>query len=496
MTPSVFQQKIYDTFQNTKHNINIQAVAGSGKTTTLLELVKLVPRRQSTLFLAFNKSIVQELKERNPRPDVDISTIHSCGWRSIMMKYGREAELVVTKAYIKAKKMLDGDEFKKLDKKRKPYILHGLSKLMDMMRCNLSDNSKESINEILLKYDIDVDGVEIRHIQKLFTEMVNDRKKFDFMDMIYIPVVDRSIYVKQYDNVFCDESQDFSAAQQQFIARCIKKGGRLVSVGDRKQSIYGFAGADSNSYDNMANVNGYSEELPLSVCYRCAKSIVELAKNIVPYIESAPNAPDGTCSYGTLQDIRDGDWVICRNVKPLVEIYIWLMGNKIKSHVKGKDIGEGIIRLISKTKAKTLDALFDGLQDEVEHLVNDLIARGVQKPRQHPKYETLAHKIDVINVLSSEVERVSELIDMINDIFQDESKEGITLCTIHKSKGLENERVYLVCPELIPSRFASQPWELEQEQNLLYVAYTRAKRELYIVPTATYENDIISRITI
>ena len=64
MTPSKFQREIYQTFQTTKDNITISAVAGSGKTTVLLELLKLVPKGKTALFLAFNNSIVDELKDR------------------------------------------------------------------------------------------------------------------------------------------------------------------------------------------------------------------------------------------------------------------------------------------------------------------------------------------------------------------------------------------------------------------------------------------------
>jgi superfamily I DNA/RNA helicase len=55
----------------------------------------------------------------------------------------------------------------------------------------------------------------------------------------------------------------------------------------------------------------------------------------------------------------------------------------------------------------------------------------------------------------------------------------LTLCTIHRSKGREWQRVYLIGRNrYMPSSYARLDWELEQERNLMYVAVTRSKGEL------------------
>jgi superfamily I DNA/RNA helicase len=59
---------------------------------------------------------------------------------------------------------------------------------------------------------------------------------------------------------------------------------------------------------------------------------------------------------------------------------------------------------------------------------------------------------------------------------------------------LENERVFFLCPELIPSKFATQPWEFEQERNLYYVAVTRAKRELVYVMNDMFLYDLMRKV--
>ena len=70
------------------------------------------------------------------------------------------------------------------------------------------------------------------------------------------------------------------------------------------------------------------------------------------------------------------------------------------------------------------------------------------------------------------------------------------LSTIHKAKGLENERVFFLLPDIIPSKYATQPWQIEQEMNLKYVATTRAKHTLIKVYSSTFLEDIKSKIVL
>lgn len=492
MIASKYQTAIYKTFQLTNKNLNISAVAGSGKTTVLLELLNFIPEHESSLFLAFNNSIVNELKDRNKRADVKILTLHSCGWRAILSKYGGRAKMNPSKGFVKTDKTL---KYFRVPEKDKGFYFYAIPTVLDLMRSNLTENTKEGITELLMHYDISIEEDDIPMVIYAFDLMVKDKKSFDFADMIYVPVTDRSVRLKKYSNVFCDESQDFSLCQHEFIKLCLNRRGRLVTVGDKRQAIYGFAGADANSYDRLSNLNGKTIKLPLSVSYRCAKNIVREAQKIVPEISYSPTAEDGVVSDGSLIDLEYGDWILCRNLKPLIETYLWLLKNKIKSKIRGKEIGEGIIALISKTKAKTLDGLQVALGDEYIKLISKLTERGVRKPSQHPKTEALLQKTEVIEVLAEEVATITALITLIKGIFSNDV-EGIMLSTIHKSKGLENDKIFLIMPELIPSKYATQPWQIEQEMNLKYVAITRAKKEFTYVHGTTFKQDIQSTITI
>lgn len=490
MTDSKYQKAIYKAFQLTDKNISISAVAGSGKTTTLLQLLSFIPKESSSLFLAFNNSIVDELRERNKRKDVQIMTIHSCGWRSILKRYGK-VKMNPNKCIAKTEKVL---KELKIDSRRKGYFFYVIPKILDLMRCNLCENTTEAISKLILHYDINVEEEDIKVAQLAYKYLVKDKRQFDFMDMIFVPVTDGSVRLNKYEYVLCDESQDFSLCQHQFIKKCIGRNGRLITVGDPNQAIYGFAGADANSYNELANLNGVSIKMPLSVCYRCGKKIVEEAQKIVPEIKYSDKAINGFVTFdGSLQEIRRGDWVLCRNLRPLVQTYLWLLKNKVKSKIRGRDIGEGILALINKTGAKTLEQLDERLKLEEIKLIDKLKNKGVKRPSYHPKMELLHQRIDVINCLCGEVCNVKELKTVISDIFTDEVK-GILLSTIHKAKGLENKRIFFLCPELIPSKYAKMDWQYEQEQNLMYVGITRAKEELIYVNGKQFLQDIINKI--
>lgn len=497
MTPSKYQKAIYDTFCNTSDNINISAVAGSGKTTVLIELLNYIPADKNALFVAFNNSIVDELKKRIGRKNnVEISTIHSYGWHSILSRYGSRVKMNPNKILGKIEMVLKADEFQDISVKKHGYYFYIIPKIVDLMRCNLISANEKDIEKMSMYYDLDVGKTEIKIAMKAFEKMNADKSQFDFMDMICQPIVDAHIRMHKYDYVFCDESQDFSRAQQEIIRKSLNRKGRLITVGDVHQAIYSFAGADAESYEKLSQLNGKSISMPLSVCYRCDRAIVIEAQNIVPEITYSPDAEMGEVREGNLRnELRQGDWVLCRNLKPLVQTYLWLMKNKIKSKIKGKDIGEGIISMINKTGAKTLRGMLTLLDLEKNRIINKLKKRGVRHPSLHPKVELFNQRLEVIECLMNEVNSVDGLKKLIGNIFSDDVK-GIMLSTIHKAKGLENDRVFFLCPELIPSRYATTPWMLEQERNLAYVAITRAKHALIYVLGHEFKKDITTKINL
>jgi superfamily I DNA/RNA helicase len=488
--PSVFQQAIFDEIEQSTDNLFISAVAGSGKTTTILKCLDLLPKGKDIVFLAFNKSIVTELQDRVKRADVRISTMHSFGWNIIRNKYGKKAKLNDNKILGKVEKLSESVE--EMTEKKKFWYFYTAKKVLDLARLNLV-TSKSDLENICNMHDIFLEEEDLDFCMQTWNLIKKDFTQFDFTDMVYLPAIDDTMRVPKYDYVFVDESQDLSLAQQKIIQKMLKSDGRLICVGDPQQAIYGFAGADSNSYNRLGSLYPNTKFLPLSVCYRCASSIVNYAKDVVPHIESAPNAEEGEVRNGNLLQLRSDDWILCRNVKPLVMLNLHLLKQGIKSKVKGKDIGEGLLNMVKKVGTKSLKALILKLEHNYTKTLYNLSEKGVSKPEKHPKAIVLLQKIDLIQVLSEGLVNTDQLIDRIKDIFSDEIK-GIILSTIHKSKGLENDRVFLICPELMPSPYAVHAWQIEQENNLKYVAITRARKELVVVSTDEFEVNLTQKI--
>lgn len=96
-TPSKYQQKIFDFVTKGTGNAVINAKAGSGKTTTLVEAMKLIPSKEKVLFVAFNKAIEQELTKRLEGYDnVDVRTYHGLAFAMLKQSLGKKGNMRVT----------------------------------------------------------------------------------------------------------------------------------------------------------------------------------------------------------------------------------------------------------------------------------------------------------------------------------------------------------------------------------------------------------------
>jgi superfamily I DNA/RNA helicase len=122
--------------------------------------------------------------------------------------------------------------------------------------------------------------------------------------------------------------------------------------------------------------------------------------------------------------------------------------------------------------------------------INELIEKYHITYADAVESSIVSNKLDMIKsleILSDDINTADELIEKINNIFSDRKKGGISLSTIHKAKGLEADNVYIACRELMPSTRAKKDWEIRQEYNLMYVAYTRAKNKLGFIDSNEFD---------
>jgi DNA helicase-2/ATP-dependent DNA helicase PcrA len=484
MTPSPLQQNIANCFSNENCNIVIDALAGSGKTTLLKILSNLIPADEKAAFSAFNKSIADELKEKISKPNVEIGTMHSFGWKAIIRTYLKPVVKNnkigdICYNFLPSWSASDGVQLG-------ADYLQKIKKIVDLARLSLAD-TEVALEAIAERHDIELTNGECKRALEVLRISNQDKKNFDFTDMIYIAATDPRVKLNKYNHFFVDECQDLSLAQQLMIEKSLLPGGRFVAVGDKRQAIYGFAGADSESFETLCNKPN-TLVLPLSVNYRCAKSIIKLAQSLVPNIQAHDGAIEGLIDFtASYRNIKQGDFVLCRNTAPLVKLCLQFIREGRKAYVKGGDIGTNLLNIIKKSKADTIEELKSKLTDELFKIFDKLKKKfpylSDEDIKAENAYFLFYEKRLVINTIINSgvnIKSVQDVSNCIASIFADE-KEGIIFSTVHKAKGLESNNVYIICPELMPSKRAKKQWQKEQEQNLIYVAYTRAKQYLGFV---------------
>lgn len=491
--PSKYQQDIFDFIQHGNGNSVINALAGSGKTSTIVNAVKLIPSTCNALFIAFNKEIVKELEKKLAGvKNVQVKTLHSLGLLMIRRNLGTNIEIDEYKyrTFIKKNiKQLSSADFDKMTTKLMQQYTDNVIQLCDLGRYNLAQCEKDLL-QVSARHDIPIIDDECNAVLNVMKWGRENTTSIDFTDMVWLPYeLTLNPIGLQYDYIFIDECQDLNAAQRELFLRCFRRGTRFIAVGDKKQAIYSFAGADAESFAKLQNLPN-TTTLPLPISYRCPKKVVNLANQFVDTMECREGAPDGEIVHNvSIKDIHDGDMVLCRTKMPLIKLYMRYLRMGVKSYVRGQDIGLNLLRMVDNTEQIVLnvslqkDGVFARLYDDLFEERNRLMIKRGMDLEDATLSNQIMNKYDSIKALEILAEGLTsarDLHDRIENVFA-ESADGVCLSTIHKAKGLEANNVYILCKTLMPSRLATQDWEKEQEQNLMYVAYTRAKYKLGFV---------------
>ncbi len=176
--------------------------------------------------------------------------------------------------------------------------------------------------------------------------------------------------------------------------------------------------------------------------------------------------------------------ILCRNTAPLVTFAFGLIGKGVGCKILGREIGTGLVTLIKSCKCSDLK--------ELEQKLIQRRTREVSRARARESESSVAaieDKYDCLNIFLQHADSVEELCAEILELF-DESRKGLlTLSTIHKAKGLEWETVFALDFNLLPSRWAKQPWQQQQEKNLQYVCVTRAKLNLFFITSGCWRKE-------
>lgn len=493
--PSEYQIRFFDFIVHGEGNAVIEATAGSGKTSSCVAAMKLIPKKEKCLFIAFNKSIAEELsKKLASHSNCTAKTVHALGYKMVRRNNLEEIDIdeykyrTYLKRNISELTTIDSSKIKLTRQQINEYV-DSISQLINFGRLNLAQTVRE-MESVAERYDIPYLFDECEVAVKCLEWGKQHTETIDYTDMLWLPVeLGMSPRGMQYDWVFVDECQDMSKLSIAFFQKCFKRGTRFVGVGDKNQTINSFAGSCPEAFDIMCNFpNTQIFELPIS--YRCAKNIIEVAKKWSSRMLPRPDASEGNVKYRcSISDIKPGDMVLARTKAPLFSLYTKLLEKGVNCYIKGNDIGLNLVSLLDSIPYNKLNTnlLEDGVFVRLyERMFNDrnklMEKRGLDildaslSASIVEKYDTIA----ALTLLAKGLTTKTQLIDRIEETFS-EKDDSVCLSTIHKAKGLESDNVFILCRSMMPSKRAERDWEKEQEENLIYVAYTRAKENLCFV---------------
>lgn len=495
------QQAFLNALATTTANLALIARAGCGKTSTIMMAVDQEVRRNSrleVLICAFNKAIEVEISEKLKAAGYDwravqAKTVHSLGYGLLKFLFNNpKIDEKKVRDIVRAQNddicVVYGDQVEQLVGYAKqsgfgffPELAIGNTAAWHELADHYDVNGLDDTSE--------ADAV-VEAAQKVYRLSLQQTDVIDFNDMILMPLV-KNLRVKfGKDLVFVDEAQDLSRARQALIRKFVKPHtGRMVVVGDDRQAIYGFAGADAAALPNLIqNLN--AQEFPLSITWRCPKAVVKLAQGLVPDIEAAPSAIDGAvtgcngyeATQALIGSLGPQDAVLCRNMAPLVEVAFQLIRAGKPAKVEGRAIGDGLAALAMRWKVKTIEAFLNRLSNYRDREMQKAMAKGNESKMAEVEDRCETMRVIAQACLDTGRTEVTDIVAYIRDLFADDARGATILATYHRSKGREWPRVILwEHGERCPSKAARQDWQLQQEDNLAYVAFTRAQRELVMV---------------
>ena len=493
------QTAIWNALVNHDEHLVVEAVAGSGKTTTAIDGIK-------RLMLKHMGNV-----------DVVVKTYHAHGMNAIstaargMGRNVRVSEYMLDD-WLRSAGVRDKDDWRE--------VSNLVKRLVGIVKGSLvKDDDEETLVKLADHHELDTNGVFRAAVPYVWSFVkytgAQIRGEIGFDDMPWLPVR-LGLDLGTWDVVFVDEAQDTNPVQAAMVNQMVGKGARVIVLGDSKQAIYGFRGADVRAMGNLRDMLATTrevKELGLTYTRRCGKKIVEIAQTVVPYIKALDSAGEGNVRYmaedrgedgkliprdekalfkAATEDVKDGDMVLCRMNAPLISFAYGVLKRGVKCVIKGREIGAGLMnvvrdKLTGDTPAEFTVSLTSWFKEEEEKLLR-LGEKGVNK------LSALGDKADCLWALVETIEGGKwiggveggtdsfklKMVDRINGLFSDEAGSGVTCGTVHKMKGLEADKVWVLKPEVIPHPRA-KGWQLGQEWNILYVAVTRAKRELVVV---------------
>ena len=391
MTPTAQQLRASQHVRTSEKNLAVQAYAGTGKTTSIVDMVKCTSPREKVLALAFNKTNADDLRAKLPRR-VDVKTLHGLAYGAVQRSRASKLEIDPSRQRWIIQKVVPESKTYKWS-----AVCSGVRKLT-ALAMNTLTLEFDALVELLWDYGVLPEKGVTPEQMAAWTMQVLELSRvpdstISYDDMIFLAAVE-GIVTGGYDVVFFDEAQDANLAQIIVLINSVRPGGKIVIVGDKHQCIYTWRGASARAFEELIN-RLQADVLPLSVTFRCPERVVELARCLVDEYEAAPGAPVGDVTWDTgaafYKAVSPGHAVIGRSNWAIGHACLQLLRMGKKARVVGKDYGETLQTLVSRGDTNDIKALLEWIGPYVAEECLKHAAAGKEERGEQQELEGCLH---------------------------------------------------------------------------------------------------------
>ncbi len=469
-------------------NIKINAVAGSGKTTTIVEYARTRPKGSKILYLAYNKSVkleaIQKFKDKG-LDNVKVETAHSLAFNYIIKNSKFKVRTQAYKTHEIAEILgLQGN-----GEKHAEYILANHINKFITYFCNSDKLRVQDLNYLSVVSDKKARAfvaTSYHYIESQTRLLLGkmDKGEIDVIHDFYLKKFQLSNPKLPYDYILFDEGQDASATMLDIF---LKQSAIKVIVGDTHQQIYGWRHA-VNSLEK-ADFQTYQ----LSTSFRFSQDIANLATEILQRKNHLTDyKPVIITGKGTSKDIKTKVVLARTNLGLLLKAIEYVREQKKIKRL----YFEG--NITSYTYADDGASLYDvlSLYNGNYEMIKDKLIKGMKDLEELEDYIEktddlqLSMMVEIVKSYGNDIPKIIKSIKEKHVENDQKEKADMIFSTVHKSKGLEYDSVQLVEDFLTEEKLERYLKEfkedeimiskLNEEINLLYVAVTRTKNSIYI----------------
>ncbi len=514
--------------------VRILAGPGTGKTRTITHRIAYGVREgvydpNRVLALTFTARAAGELRGRLAQlqvPTVQARTFHSAAMRQLGYFWphvvgGSMPRVVASKSKTIA------EAANRLEVRVDPARVHAIGEQIEWRKVRelTHDQFAEMLNAGNQPLAAGLAVEQLVALSEMYEQINNERRVIDFEDVLLAAagMLETETWVtqqvrEQYRFFVVDEYQDVSPLQHKLLRLWLGNRRELCVVGDAAQTIFSFAGASSHYLTDFDREFPDAHTVELDENYRSTPAILATANALAGQISHAVTlvSADAETETGAAPDLID---------YPDSETEAISIAARIR-HLVDDGVAASQIAVLVRANAQTEPFVQAFQQANVPHrlpssepffrrpevraaltgfraaavagddrplfqVVSDVLRdRGwsMQRPSGNRELERVWASLDALMQLADRAEpdttiaEFSAQLQLRAQLQHEPELDAVTVTTMHAAKGLEWDHVFVagLAERLLPVPQATTPPLLDEERRLLYVALTRARRQLHL----------------